>query len=107
MRRDWLHCSAATMLPRWNCGGQWWIKGMQRRSLASARCTAWARVSRRTTQKQLSGIDLRQIRTMRRVNVAVLHGEFDGRRLHLDDVGEQVGGLTFGEGDERGALFGR
>src|ERR1035437_10050043 len=41
------------------------------------------------------------------VNVAVLHGEFDGRRLHLDDVGEQVRGLTFGEGDERGALFGR
>ena len=40
------------------------------------------------------------------VNVAVLHDEFDGRRLHFDDVGEQVRRLRFGEGDERAALFG-
>src|ERR1019366_8537452 len=40
------------------------------------------------------------------VNVAVLDGELDGRRLHLDDVGEQVGCLALGESDQRAALFG-
>ena len=40
------------------------------------------------------------------LNVAVLDGKLDGRRLHLDDVGEQVGRLALGEGYESGALFG-
>src|ERR1019366_7324951 len=40
------------------------------------------------------------------VDVAVLDGELDGRGLYLDDVGEQVGCLALGEGDQRTALFG-
>src|ERR1019366_2012353 len=40
------------------------------------------------------------------VNVAVLDGELNGRGLHLDDVGQQVGCLVLSKGDERAALFG-